>query len=187
LEEGKSVTTVDECDFFRSFRSLFTTEVIYVVIYISLCLNSGAIDGGQQSEWIGERDQVDIAMATGRVCLGDGTTFCCACARWRGDHSGMRGNSSSMNATRHTGVSSGLHDILAIIGIKLRFAKKSTPYYLDKCHRISSACGPLAEGTDTNKWLSPLVLILLLHPMRLAFAYYGNLESHEYGRKDPSR
>jgi hypothetical protein len=144
LEEGKSVTIVDECDIFSlSFRSLFTTEVIYVVIYISLCLNSGALDGGQQSEWIGERDQADIAMATGSVCLGDGTTFCRACARWRGDHSGMRWNASAMNATRHTGVSSGMHDILAIIGIKLRFVKKSTPYYLDKCQPISSTLRPI--------------------------------------------
>jgi hypothetical protein len=46
---------------------LFTTEVIYVVMCISLCLNTGVIDGGQQKEWIGERDQVDIAMATGGV------------------------------------------------------------------------------------------------------------------------
>jgi hypothetical protein len=52
------------------------------------------------------------------------------CAHRRGDVSGMRENSSAMNTTQHTGVSSGLHDILAIIGIKLRFMKKSTPYYL---------------------------------------------------------
>jgi hypothetical protein len=39
LKEGKSATIVDKCDFFRSCRSLFTTEVIYVDIYISLSLS----------------------------------------------------------------------------------------------------------------------------------------------------
>lgn len=34
----------------------------------------------QQREWIGERDQVDIVMATAGVCLGVGTPFYCACA-----------------------------------------------------------------------------------------------------------
>jgi len=38
---------------------------------------------GQQREWIGERDQADIVMATGGVCLGVGTQFYCACLHGR--------------------------------------------------------------------------------------------------------
>jgi hypothetical protein len=92
----------------------------------------------QQRKWIGERDQVDIVMATGGVCLGVGTPFYCACPFIGGLVSvGVRENPSDMNATQHTGVSSGLHDILGFIWIKWRFVKMSTP---DRLHcKITNA------------------------------------------------
>lgn len=85
---------------------------------------------GQKREWIGERDQVDIVMATGSVCLGVWTPFYCACLRERDGLGRAIYTSSGVNATQHTDLSSGLHDILVFLGFKSRFVKMSAPHHL---------------------------------------------------------
>lgn len=84
----------------------------------------------QQREWIGERDQADIVMATGGVCLGVGTQFYCACLHGRVGLGWVIYASCGMNATQHTGLSSGLHDILTLLGNESRSVKISAPRHL---------------------------------------------------------
>jgi hypothetical protein len=62
--------------------------------------------------------------------LGVGTPLYCACLHGRGGLGGVIYTPCDMNATQHTGLSSGLHDILVFLGIKSRFVKISAPHHL---------------------------------------------------------
>lgn len=131
---------------------MFPIEVIYGSFTYSS--KHWSCRRGQQREWIGERDQVDIVMATGGVCLGVETPFYCACLRGRGGLGRVIYTPCDMNATQHTGLSSGLHDILVFLGIISRFVKISAPHHLrSKITNVRETCAVQC---------CPLISLLLL-------------------------
>jgi hypothetical protein len=108
-------------------------------LYISLRLNTGVRDEGNRGNGLVKEIKLILSWQQAECVWVTGKHFTAHVHSLEGWSRWDEREFSDMNATQHTGLSSGLHDIPAIIGIKSKFVKKSTPHHLHKHQRTSSA------------------------------------------------